>query len=62
MEQQKKPPGVRALILLAQLVGEVDEATKNPMLAAMLRRSEKGQQVLKQARAILADAREELRK
>ena len=55
-------PGDRAVLLLARLIREVDEATRNPILRKMLGMSAKGQEWLKEAREIVADARAELDK
>jgi hypothetical protein len=57
----KKSPGVRALILLADLVRQVDAASANFLVRKMIDSSTDAQRTLKEARAILAAAKEELR-
>jgi hypothetical protein len=55
-----KSPGTRALLLLAELVASVEQATKNPILNSFLKRSAEGQKLLAEARGILRDAHAEL--
>jgi len=56
----EKSPGTRALILLARLVCQVEDATKgSPMLRGLLNSSAEAKEVLVEARAILAAAQKE---
>lgn len=55
-----KRPGDRAVLLLARLLQSVDEATHNMLARAVLERSADAQAYIKEARAIIADAKAEI--